>query len=487
MINVNRTISIFTLMVIISSVYLPSPANAQYHNGSNKDPLDGSGFALEGTGRIIPKLTREIRQLAESGRLPRGFGRLVHDRAFNNFAGVILDDPDGLVVLRLYAPGRQGYAYVVWNRDSFPKELNVLKGPFWSLQKGVEKYHEEIDGYMVSNDVVILKPGVFRSPVIKSVSVKGKPIQPFKSHGDLWMSTLADDNNIYCSWGDGLGVSRWRGMFRKSENDCGIAQFSGNLPDIKAEEICYLAPTVEPNVNDKPSSLLFMDGRLYGHFHSPLGDPWIGYLAYSDNYGRTWQRIGFWQEWEGSYTGSSPWTADRNSKFRCQFFINMGKNYELNKDGYVYTLAIGKEWQWEGGVYLTRVLKPDVISYDRYEYFAGMSDNVPQWSESQFDAYPLAGVLCGAQGSVIYHPQLERYLFLTSKDLYDAPNPWGPWTYAGNWVNESSPEYWRGGYMPGIISKDTGPDYFWFTITGTDEENQLSYCLNLGKMIMELR
>ena len=87
----------------------------------------------------------------------------------------------------------------------------------------------------------------------------------------------------------------------------------------------------------------------------------------------------------------------------------------------------------------------------------------------------------------MYHPGVGRYLFLTSRTLYDAPAPWGPWTYAGSWGGAAAPVEWQGGYQPGIISKDTGPNSFWFTIAGQNRAPRIEYCLNLGRMVMTLR
>lgn len=320
------------------------------------------------------------------------------------------------------------------------------------------------------------------SPVIGSVSPEGDPIEPFLTDGDLWLNTWADDGNVYSGWGDGLGVA-----LHPERTDCGIARFSGSFPNIAAEERCYSAPTAYPAVNDKPSSLLYFDKRLYGHFHSPLGDAWIGFLAYSDDYGKTWIRVGFYQEGELQPLNASPWTRDKNSKFRCAFLINTGRSYELNADGYVYALGIGREWSWFGGTYLMRVKKQDILKYAAWEYFTGATGEKADWSSSQSDAVPLENVRTIGQGSAMYHPGIKRYLFLTKNDLFDAPYPWGPWTLAGTWTDKQSPVQWQGGYQPGIISKDTGPDTFWFTIAGQNQAPMITYRLHLGKMKMKLR
>ena len=313
------------------------------------------------------------------------------------------------------------------------------------------------------------------SPVIASLSVEG-PFQPFKTHGDLWFTTWADDDNLYCSWGDGSGIGR--GPF----TDMGIGRLTGTLPDITGVTLFRDSYTEQDDIslNNKPSSLLFLNGRLYVQVHSPLGDPSVGYIVYSDDYGVTWKRA----------PGESPWTRRENSNFRCLFFINMGKNYNLNTDGYVYALGIGTEWGWERTMYLARVPKNHILDYHAYEYLVTVNDGTPSWSLSQGDALPVPGIFTSDQASAMYHPGIKRYILLTSKDVFDAPNPWGPWTYAGSWARPPE-DGWRGGYQPGIISKDTGDNYFWFTIAG-QPQNPLSraevkYCLNLGKMVMVIK
>jgi len=322
--------------------------------------------------------------------------------------------------------------------------------------------------------------------------VEGIPIS-IKSTGDLWLNTWADDDNIYSSWGDGSG-------FGKVNTDLGIARIEGNLPNINGFNL-FIEPLLPPSStcdttnckdiqnrpdccienDDKPSSLLFMNKILYAQFHSPLGDPTVGYLAYSNDYGFTWTRL----------KENSPWTATdigqrskMGSNFRCMFFINMGKNYELNTDGYVYAFGIGREWGWSEDVYLVRVLKDNILDYNSYEYFTGLSNGQPTWSLIEAEAVSLDGLTTPAQFSVVYHPGTERYIIMTEENIYDAPNPWGPWKLTAKWVTSG----WRG-YQPGIISKDMGENYFWFTISGQSESNpdfDIDYNLNLGKIILEL-
>jgi len=165
----------------------------------------------------------------------------------------------------------------------------------------------------------------------------------------------------------------------------------------------------------------------------------------------------------------------------------------LNTDGYVYALGIGTEWDWSSrNVYLCRVPRKDILTYSAYSYFTGLTGGKPGWSPSQDEARPLPGIQTEDQGSAMFHPQLGRYLFLTRCQVYDASAPWGPWTLAGTWNRfpQRSPDrpiQWQGGYQPGIISKDTGPDWFWFTIAGQNNAPKITYQLHLGKMRMIMR
>ena len=117
-----------------------------------------------------------------------------------------------------------------------------------------------------------LSPAPDPGAVVFSVIVDGPPIVPIKSNGDLWLNTWADDGNIYTGWGDGQGPG-----IPPNGTDCGIARLIGDLPNVQGEVRQTFAPKLHPQPpNDKPSSLLYLDGRLVGAFHSPLGDAWIG-------------------------------------------------------------------------------------------------------------------------------------------------------------------------------------------------------------------
>ncbi len=328
------------------------------------------------------------------------------------------------------------------------------------------------------------------SSVIKSISLATRALMPFASSGDLWFTTWADDDNLYGTWGDGMGPTAERSW--SLVTDCGVVKFSGDPPNLTPTILRRDAPTqFMPRIDDKPSSILFLDGRLYGQFHSPLGDARIGYLAYSDDYGKNWTRVGFFMPGAEKPPDGSPWTKDvkvgelPDSPFRCLLFLNMGKNYELNTDGYVYGYGIGREWDWSGEVFLARVDQKRILRYQDWEYYSGSAaDGKPAWSKAQSDAKRLPGLFSVDQASAIYHPGVKRYLFFSSKHLFDAPEPWGPWTLAGEFPTE--PPEWQKGYQPGIMPKGLGPDSFWFTMTGINPKPNITYSFHIGQIVMHL-
>ncbi len=340
--------------------------------------------------------------------------------------------------------------------------------------------------------------------------------------GDLWATTWADDDRLYTAFGDGTGMNKCLPTLLMDEPDefdsdytevspglytvpsqdneycevfgcqeplplcpytpVGLVALEGSVPDfapcegpdqcIVSRYIPYGDYAVFEN-SDKPSSLIFVAGRMIMPLHYPPGEPTYGYLAYSEDYGRTWRAL-----------PDSPWGAD--SPFKVLMFINMGPAYGLNQDGYLYGLGIGDEIAsppQSQDVYLTRVPVEAALDYAAYEYFTGLDENgTPAWSPDPGAAAPLDGLRTMAQAAAIYHPGAGRYLFLSgllepdgTGGLFEAAAPWGPWTLSATFP---------AGFIPGIIPKDAGPDSFYFTAAGG---GGVTYNLNIGRMQMTLK
>ncbi len=359
--------------------------------------------------------------------------------------------------------------------------------------------------------------------------------------GDIWTSTWASDGNLYAAFGDATGMSGCFPTLLMDEPDefdadyievspglytvadknneycevfscadplplcqytpAGLVRLSGDVPDfapcdgadqcVVSRHLPYGDMSVFEN-SDKPSSVVSVSGRMYMPMHYPPGKPTLGYLAYSDDTGRTWTKV-----------PNSPWGAD--SHFRVLMFINMGQDYRLNEDGFLYGLGVDGEVADPPrleSIYLTRIRRAaggtpapaddPVLNYANYQYFIGLDENGnPKWSSNQNEAIPLDGLETLAQASAIYHPDLHRYLFLSGwvgeapgesagldgvsdnvlvGALYEAPEPWGPWHKVA---------FFPGGFIANMFSKGVTPDGLYFAGAGG---GGLTYNLNIGHL-----
>jgi len=373
---------------------------------------------------------------------------------------------------------------------------------------------------------------------ITSITVT-QDVATYPFFGDLWANTWADDDRVYFSFGDGTGkqaaqtvdnvdpgafVTPWTGVTQPTSGcfhipaaptntsdplwklfcrtfdcttpaacypishftDSGLVVMSGAAPDFDACPAagCLEAvdlpqepvPTGQTRNDDKVSSLLYVNGTLYYAGHDPSVTPNEGYIATSIDKGKTWTKV-----------AGTPWNGD--SPFRVLMFINMGKNYQANTDGYVYVMGTPLELEntftTQQSVYLARVPVGAIANYSNYQYLSAVSGSgAPTWSASQASAVALAELSTLATGSAMYHEGTGEYLFLTGVStgpggadphgtLFAAPRPWGPWQKVGE--------------IPGInismlISKGAGPTTVFYTAAGGTE----AYNLNIGRIDLHL-
>ena len=348
--------------------------------------------------------------------------------------------------------------------------------------------------------------------------------------GDIWTTTWTGDGTLLAAFGDGTGMADCLPTLLVDEPDefdtaydevapgryvprdpasneycevfgcpeeglplcpytpVGIVRVDGELPDVApcaGPDQCVISRHVPygdlrvHEASDKPSSLLAVGDRLYAAMHAPPGEAEVGYLAYSDDGGATWEKV------EGS-----PWVGD--SPFTVLMFVQMGRGHGTNRDGYVYALGIGDELGTPAEsqrVHLARVRRGEggaaadpVLDYGNWEYFAGLTDaGVPSWSGDPGDAAPLEGLETIAQGAAMYHPGSRQYLFLSgftrldgTGTLYAADSPWGPWYVAAELP---------AGFIAGVVAKDATDDAFWFTAAGG---GGVGYNLNLGRIRLDV-
>jgi hypothetical protein len=136
-------------------------------------------------------------------------------------------------------------------------------------------------------------------------------------------------------------------------------------------------------------------------------------------------------------------------------FLNFGPDYSGARDRYVYVYSFDSDsaYQPADRMVMARVPKHRIRERDAYEFFVRTgSSGGPVWSDAIGDrgaVFEHAGQ-CYRSG-ITYHPVLQRYLWVQifpGDDLrfqgdgsgdprfeggfgvFDAPEPWGPWTTA---------------------------------------------------------
>ncbi|MBN1422170.1 MAG: DUF4185 domain-containing protein [Planctomycetes bacterium] len=256
--------------------------------------------------------------------------------------------------------------------------------------------------------------------------------------GDNWPITWVADDLQIAAYGDGDGFSR-----RTPELSLGFARIHGDPPHHRAEDFASDADTPKGGGNSaiKASGLLMVEGTLYmfvRNYRPPGSDDYThSRLAWSKDRGVRWT----WADW---------YFADT---FGCPDFVQFGKDYEGARDGFVYIVSQANDdaYAFSPDIVLARVPKDGVPDRRRYAFFAGLDrSGEPLWSPDIEKRRPIFTDPNGTQRiSMTYNAGLKRYILTASHlppgakgthspafGVFDAPEPWGPWTtayYAHDW------------------------------------------------------
>jgi hypothetical protein len=132
--------------------------------------------------------------------------------------------------------------------------------------------------------------------------------------------------------------------------------------------------------------------------------------------------------------------------------VNFGRDYEGNRDGYVYVLSpeANDAYSVADGIVLARVPTGRIRERAAYEFFAGgNAENSARWTGEIAGRRPvLTRPSSCYRAGVAFNVPLKRFLLVharpneRSRDasgkidvrfqgglaIYDAPQPWGPWS-----------------------------------------------------------
>ena len=248
---------------------------------------------------------------------------------------------------------------------------------------------------------------------------------------DNFPLTWSDDDALYTTYGDGFGFE----PFVTAKLSLGLARITG-MPqefcgvNLRSESIEQYG---EGRKGRKGWGILSVEGMLYlwmGHADRNGGQT---QLAWSKDHGKTWM----YADW-------------RLPEFGLVGFINFGKDYAGARDEYVYAYSHdGPKADGPADRFILMRVPQDQISQREAWLFFVRHDEQdrPVWSH---DIGQRGAVFehCGAclRSAITYNAGIKRYLWWQAipqppghKDrgdtrfdggfgVYDAPEPWGPWT-----------------------------------------------------------
>lgn len=240
---------------------------------------------------------------------------------------------------------------------------------------------------------------------------------------DNWPLTWGDDDALYAAYGDGRGFR----PFVDVKLSLGLAKISGRPNDFVG--INLRSPTAEQRgdgaAGKKASGLLMVDGVLYLLARNAGNSQ----LAWSRDHGKSWT----WSDWK--FTRS----------FGCPTFLNFGPDYRGARDDFVYVYSHDSDSAYKAAdqMALARVDRHKLEQREACEFFASLdASGRATWTrnvERRAAVFTHHGRCY--RSSISYNAPLRRYLwcqvlpgndprFAGGLGIYDAPEPWGPWTTA---------------------------------------------------------
>lgn len=279
------------------------------------------------------------------------------------------------------------------------------------------------------------------SPVIRGVTFAPESTIVRRAlDSDNWPITWGDDDAQYTAYGDGEGFE----PLLKTKLSMGFAKVTGSPENFQGVNIRSETGerTGDGAKGAKSSGMLMVDGLLYMWVRNTAN----AQLTWSQDHGRTWQ-------WGFRFTTS----------FASPAFLNFRRNYAGARDAYVYTYSQdgASAYDSSDALVLARVPKTKLRDRAAYEFFQRLdAAGKPVWTGDIDKRGPVFQFPVHCQRvDAVYNPLLHRYLLALGYNhkggwgIFDAPEPWGPWTTAFH------TDYWGQGGTHGyrLPAKWIGP------------------------------
>lgn len=284
------------------------------------------------------------------------------------------------------------------------------------------------------------------SGIVVGIDFDFTSIQELAPGSDNWTITWADDDHQYTSWGDGGGFGGDNNQGRVS---LGFGRVEGPADAYEGFNVWGGEAGENPaQFNGKCYGIVSVDGELYMW---RTGD---GSGASSFEFQELYHSTDRSATWDVTGVRYDETTFLSSLGFFAPTFLQLGRDY-AGHDDYLYSYAPeNKDGNWDvqipGEISLLRVPVDAIVDPLAYEYFAGLdAGGQPTWTTEVAERQPVFedpnnGVM---RTSVSYNAGLDRYLLITQQvgrqrsddghiGIYDAPEPWGPWTtvlFANPW------------------------------------------------------
>jgi CubicO group peptidase (beta-lactamase class C family) len=323
-----------------------------------------------------------------------------------------------------------------WKRQPGATHYEVLKPFFEPIIAAAkqprssrrEEAHLRNDQSLVTSAATNTLP---RSTFIKELRwAATNTIRRAAKGSDNWPLAWADDDALYSAYGDGNGFE----PFVKEKLSLGLARIEGEPENFRAENV--RAPSLETRGDGargkKASGILCVKGVLYLWARNAGNSQ----LAWSTDHGRDWT----WADWK--FTNS----------FGCPTFVNFGRNYSGNSDGFAYVLSpdANDAYSLADRFVLARVPVNRIHERISYEFLRTVNAHgAPVWTPHLDQRGAVLSRELGCyRPSVTFNAGLKRFLLVHARPnellrdkagkidvrfhgglvIYEARQLWGPWS-----------------------------------------------------------
>lgn len=153
-----------------------------------------------------------------------------------------------------------------------------------------------------------------------------------------------------------------------------------------------------------------------------------------------WDQCELWKSTDDGMTwsliGGDWFFEEPDGLFNSPAVVQYGQNYADNSDGYVYMYGQPlntSQGRSTSSLYLARVTTANIETKGSYQYFSGTTGS-PAWSSNVADAVAVFTVSGLSWGTNAFYNAERGRIWLTARHhangwgIYDATNPYGPWT-----------------------------------------------------------